>query len=120
MKAGERITEYITKTHDWRGELIKRIRELILEIKPDIEEDWKWNSPVWSYHGMVCSVGAFKKHVSLTFFKGSDLETQTDLFNSARDSKNTRSVIWKEHDPFKKDELEVLLKIAMEHNEKSG
>jgi hypothetical protein len=105
MSQSEKISEYIQKNKDWRGELIKQIRELILETTPAMEEEWKWNSPVWSHHGMVCSASAFKKHVSLTFFKGADLEDKTDLFNSPADSKSSRSIIWKEKDVLDRESL---------------
>ncbi len=116
MNASEKISEYIKKNHDWRGELIQKIRELIQETQPGIEEEWKWNSPVWSHHGMVCSAGAFKKHVSLTFFKGSELEKETSLFNSPADSKSTRSIILKEGDVLDNEALTQLLQLAVKKN----
>ena len=36
-------------------------------------EDWKWG-PNFNHNGMVCGFGAFKKHVSLIFFKGALLK----------------------------------------------
>lgn len=45
MTASEKIDNYIASTDDWRGSLIKEIRELIHETEPEITEDWKWNSP---------------------------------------------------------------------------
>lgn len=116
MSASQKISEYIQKNQDWRGRLMHDIRELILNTAPDIQEDWKWNSPVWAKNGMLCSVGAFKKHVSLTFFRGADLEKETHLFNSPADSKNTRSVIWKEKDDFDPDSLKTLLQQAISLN----
>jgi hypothetical protein len=116
MNATEKITEYIQKNTDWKGELVSEIRQVILETVPAIEEEWKWNSPVWAYQGLVCSVSAFKKHVSLTFFRGSELEEYTDLFNSPTGSKNTRSIIFKEGNTFNKPKLASLLKKAVQIN----
>jgi hypothetical protein len=116
MSASLKINEYIEKNPDWKGELIQQVRQLILKTEPTIQEEWKWNSPVWSSNGMVCSISAFKKHVSLTFFKGAELEKDTHLFNSPSDSKNTRSIIWKEGDDIESESLEALVKTAIEHN----
>jgi hypothetical protein len=116
MNAAEKISEYITRQQDWRGAMIGQIRELIHDVEPGIIEEWKWNSPVWSHHGMVCSAGAFKKHVSLTFFRGSTLEENTSLFNSSSDSKNTRSVQWKEGSDFDSEALRSLLTAAIHLN----
>jgi hypothetical protein len=65
---------------------------------------------------MACSAGAFKKHVSLTFFKGSDLEKDTQLFNSPSDAKSTRSIIWKEKDTLDHEALTILLQSAIDHD----
>jgi hypothetical protein len=116
MNSSEKISEYINKNQDWRGELILQIRELILETMPEIEEEWKWNSPVWTQNGMVCSAGAFKKHVSLTFFKGSVLEKKTSMFNSPADSKRTRSIIWKQGDVLDRAALIQLVQLAVKTN----
>jgi|SRR5690606_17409494 len=116
MNASQKITAYIDKNPDWKGELIQQIRALILKTNPEIQEEWKWNSPVWSLDGMVCSIGAFKKHVSLTFFKGADLEKETSLFNSPSESKNTRSIIWKENEQVHTEALKSLLQKAFQLN----
>ncbi len=119
MDASEKINEYILKHSDWKGELIQQIRDLIHITEPNIREEWKWNSPVWSLDGMVCSAGAFKKHVSLTFFRGSELEHDTNLFNSPPGSKNTRSVMWKENETLEQSALKALIKkaILLDQNE---
>lgn len=119
MEASQKITEYIQKYPDWKGDLIQQIRNLITRIEPAIQEEWKWGSPVWSLNGMICSIGAFKKHVSLTFFKGAEIENKTKLFDSPSDSKNTRSVIWKEGDELYPESLSALIKLAIRHNEQN-
>lgn len=116
MEAPQKFTEYIQKNPDWKGELMYQVRELILQTDSNIEEEWKWNSPVWSQNGMVCSISAFKKHVSLTFIKGAELEKETKLFNSPSESKNTRSIIWKEGDEIKTEQLKALIKSAILKN----
>lgn len=116
MEASQQITEYTQKFPDWRGNLIQQIRNLILKTEPGIQEEWKWKSPVWSLNGMICSISAFKKHVSLTFFNGAEIEHETELFNSPSDSKNTRSVIWQEGDELNPELLTALIKIAIRQN----
>jgi hypothetical protein len=115
MDAKEQISRYIDKNNDWKGSVINQIRELIMEIKPDILEEWKWNSPVWSYNGMVCSASAFKKHVSLTFFKGASLPNQS-LFNSDGGAKTSRSIIWKDNHEFDREALKNLIEDAIKEN----
>jgi len=119
MTAKEKIDEYINKTGDWRGDLISEFRELIHEIEPNIEEEWKWNSPVFSYNGkMVCSPGAFKTHVGLNFFNGAMIEDPNGLFNSGLESKKSRSINFKQEDKIDKEALKELLKAAINYSKK--
>jgi hypothetical protein len=116
MNASEQIDKYISGIADWRGEMIARLRQLVLEADPGIEEDWKWNSPVWSHNGNVCSASAFKKHVGLNFFHGASLEDLQSLFNSGLDSKNSRTIKYLEGDTIDEDALTDLIRSAMEYN----
>lgn len=115
MKAQEKIDEYIDKTDDWRGELIQSFRALIHDVEPEVEEEWKWNSPVWSYKGNLCSAGAFKKHVSFTFFNGASLEDD-GLFNSGTGSKNNRSLKLSKGDKLDLEATKRLIENAVDFN----
>jgi hypothetical protein len=68
------------------------LRELIHEADPDLTEEWKWNTAVWTHNGNVCAVGAFKDHIKLNFFKGASLPDPYGLFNSGLDAKASRSI----------------------------
>ena len=92
MNPSERIGEYIADLTDWRGELLAHLRKLILEADPNIIEEWKWGSPVWSRSGMICSGSAFKDHVKLNFFNGASLDDPHNLFNAGLDAKASRSI----------------------------
>jgi hypothetical protein len=53
MSPSEQITQKIASITDWRGPLLARLREIILEADPLLIEEWKWSSPVWSHQGLV-------------------------------------------------------------------
>ena len=40
--ASAKITERIQELGDWRGETLARLRQLIHDADPDIQEEWKW------------------------------------------------------------------------------
>jgi len=77
---------------DWRGETLARMRALILDADPHIVEEWKWDNPVWSRDGIICTGEAYKKVVKLTFAKGAALPDPSRLFNSSLTG-NTRRAI---------------------------
>jgi hypothetical protein len=92
MNASEHITHRISELSDWRGKLVARLRKLILAADPDIVEEWKWDTPVWSHQGNVVAVGAFQDHVKINFFKGASLPDPHGLFNAGFEAKATRAI----------------------------
>jgi hypothetical protein len=68
------------------------MRALILEADPEITEEWKWNNPVWSHHGIVCTGEAYTRVVKLTFARGASVPDPSRLFNSSLEG-NTRRAI---------------------------
>ena len=116
MNPSERIDQQITELADWRGQMIARLRKLILEADPDISEEWKWNTPVWSHQGLVCAVGAFKETVKMNFFQGAFLEDRHRLFNAGLDAKKMRSIDFREGDEVDEPALKDLIRTAVVHN----
>lgn len=80
LNASERITRTITELGGWRGKALARLRKVILDAAPDLTEEWKWGTAVWTNKGLVCSAGAFKDHVKINFFKGASLKDPKRLF----------------------------------------
>jgi uncharacterized protein YdeI (YjbR/CyaY-like superfamily) len=68
------------------------LRELILRWEPDLAESVKWGALCFSGYKRVCAVGAFKKHVSLVFFRGTELEDPAKLFHQGEGNTNIRTV----------------------------
>ena len=73
--ASQLITDHIAELGDWRGKFLARLRKLVLDADREIVEEWKWNTPVWTRAGLVCSAGAFKDHVKVNFFGGASLNS---------------------------------------------
>lgn len=110
------ITAQIADLGDWRGELLGRLRELILKAAPGITEEWKWGTGVWVQEGLVCGAGAFKDHVKLNFFKGASLEDPKGLFNAGLDAKATRAIDFHKEDKIDAPALRALVGSAVRYN----
>jgi len=117
MDPSERISERITELGDWRGEMLARLRRLVLEAAPGIAEEWKWDSPVWVHKGNVLSAGVFKNHLKLNFFKGAALADPQGLFNAGFEAKKTRSIDLHEGDAIDEGALQELIRAAVALNE---
>jgi hypothetical protein len=116
MNPSQLIDKQIADLGDWRGEMLARIRKLILDAAPGITEEWKWDTAVWSQRGLVCSVGAFKDHLKLNFFKGASLKDSKGLFNAGLDAKVTRAIDFSEGDHIRDAELKNLIRAAVACN----
>lgn len=119
MNASELIDNRIAELGDWRGEMIARIRKLVHEAAPEIVEEWKWDTPVWTHNGNVLAAGSFKDHVKINFFQGAALEDQR-LFNSGLEAKTTRTIDFHEHDKIDEAALKKLIRSAVEFNRKKS
>lgn len=116
MNSSDKITEYITSFDDWRGEMLKELRQLINETAPELTEDFKWNVPVWTHNGLVCAISAFKEHVKINFLKGAHLPVPQNMFNSGLDSKQHRSINFTKDDKLDKSALKQLIQAAATYN----
>jgi hypothetical protein len=114
--ASQRITSLISELGDWRGKVFARLREVVLDAAPDITEEWKWGTAVWTGKGLVCSAGAFKDHVKLNFFKGALLKDPKRLFNAGLDAKATRAIDFNEGDDIDASALKALIREAVAYN----
>jgi len=93
-----------------------RLRRVINEADPNLKEEWKWDTAVWTNKGNVCALGAFKDHVKINFFKGASLEDRQGLFNAGLDAKEPRSINLREGDPIDERALQDLIRAAVDHN----
>jgi hypothetical protein len=113
MNASERITSHIDSLADWRGTLLARLRRLIRAAGPDLIEQWKWSTPVWSGRGNVVAVGAFQDHVKINFFQGAALDDSKGLFNAGLEAKATRAIDLHEGDRLDEAAFKDLMRAAV-------
>jgi|SRR2546430_818805 len=116
MNPTERIDKQITELADWRGKMFVQLRKLIHEADPDITEEWKWETAVWSHQGLICALGAFKTTVKMNFFQGAFLEDPHNLFNAGLDAKKTRAIDFHNGDIIGESALKDLIRAAVAHN----
>jgi hypothetical protein len=117
MNASDQITRYIDGLAGWRGETVTTLRRLIRDAAPDVIEEWKWNTPVWSHNGNVVAVGAFQDHVKINFFKGASLADPQRLFNAGLDAKATRAIDIHETDRIDAFAMKSLIQAAVALND---
>ena len=116
LTPSQHIDRYINELSDWRGKMIARLRTLIREAAPELTEEWKWDTPVWSHKGNVVAAGVFRDHVKLNFFKGASLQDPQGLFNAGLDAKATRAIDIVEGEKIDEAALKDLVRAAISYN----
>jgi len=116
LTPSQHIDHYVKELSDWRGKMVARLRTLTLEAAPELTEEWKWDTPVWSHKGNVVAAGVFKDHVKLNFFKGASLKDPNGLFNAGLEAKTTRGIDIHEGEDINESALKDLVRAAVAHN----
>ena len=112
----------IRELGDWRGKMLAKVRDLILEADPEIVEEWKWvkptsaGVPVFSHGGIVCTGETYKNVVKMTFAKGAALKDPAGLFNSSLDGNVRRAIDIHEGDEIDEAALKDLIRAAVALN----
>ena len=114
--ASSKIDARIEELDDWRGETLSRVRALIRQADPDVVEEWKWNVPVWSHDGIICTGESYKSAVKLTFAKGASLDDPAGLFNSSLDGNTRRAIDLHEGDVLNARAFKALIRAALALN----
>lgn len=108
---------------DWRGELLARLRGIIMGADPEIIEEVKWRKasnpdgvPVWSLGGMICTGETYRDKVKLTFAQGASLDDPQKLFNASLDGGTRRAIDFHEGDNVDDAALKALVRNAVAFN----
>jgi hypothetical protein len=119
----ELIDEKLATLPDWRGAMLARLRRLIREADPGVEEAVKWRKPlnplgvpVWEHAGIICTGETYTDKVKLTFAKGASLDDPARLFNSSLDAGTRRAIDFHEGNMVDEDAFKALICSAVAFN----
>ena len=119
----EAIDAKIAGLDDLRGETLGRLRALIHEADPEVEETVKWAKaanplgvPVWEHAGIICTGEIYRDKVKLTFANGAALDDPAGLFNSSLDGTTRRAIDVREGETVDSEAFKALIREAMALN----
>jgi hypothetical protein len=107
------IDARIKELDGWRGKTLARLRAVLKQADPDVVEEWKWNVPVWSHDGIICTGETYKSAVKLTFARGAAVKDPAKLFNSSLEGNTRRAIDFREGDEIDADALKALIRAAV-------
>jgi hypothetical protein len=114
------IDQRIKELGDWRGEMLSRLRVMVKQADPDVVEEWKWENPVWSHDGLICTGEAYKNVVKMTFARGAALEDPAGLFNSSLEGNTRRAIDFHAGEKIDEKALKALIRAAVTLNASRG
>jgi hypothetical protein len=119
----EMIDAKIAGLGDWRGPTLARLRTLIHEADPEVEETVKWAKaanplgvPVWEHAGILCTGELYRDKVKLTFAQGASLDDPAGLFNASLDGNTRRAIDIPEGGTLDADAFKALIREAVALN----
>jgi len=119
----EAVDEKLRTLGDWRGALLARLRRLIHDADPNVEESVKWRKasnplgvPTWEHDGIICTGETYKDKIKLTFMYGASLDDPKKLFNSSLDGGTRRAIDFRENDSVDEAAFKALIREAVELN----
>jgi hypothetical protein len=123
VPAAERIDQRIAELGDWRGETLRRMRELILDADRDVVEEVKWvkpsspaGVPTWTHDGIICTGEVYKATVKLTFAHGASLDDPAGLFNASLGGGTRRAIDIHEGEEVDARAFKALVRAAVAFN----
>lgn len=113
------VDAIIQATPGARGATLAKLRDLIHEADPQIQEAAKWKKPSnplgsasFEHDGIVCVAGPLKGRVRLVFFDGSRLPDPKRLFNAQLNG-ISRAIDFPEGKPIDEPALKALVRAAV-------
>ena len=107
------IDARIEELGDWRGPMLSRLRTLIHDADPDVVEEWKWEVPVWSHDGIICTGETYKRAVKLTFAKGAAVPDPSGIFNSSLEGNTRRAIDFHDGAAIDEEAFKALVRAAV-------
>ena len=96
--------------------MLSRLHALIRQADPEVVEEWKWETPVWSHNGIICTGETYKSVVKMTFARGASLDDPSGLFNSSLEGRVRRAIDFREGDKVNEKVLKTLIRAAVALN----
>ncbi len=80
--------EWLELCPGFSAPLAEQVHDWILNWEPDLTESIKWNLLCLSGRKLICGLSACRRHLGITFFRGTELSDPKGLFSPA--GNNTR------------------------------
>lgn len=67
------VDAWLSERHHPLDDLLRAVRDIILDADPRVTESIKWKTPTFEYRGNIASFNPSKKLISLMFHRGAEI-----------------------------------------------
>jgi len=116
-----RVDAYLERLPEWQQAICRRLRALIHEADPEVEETIKRTvQPYFVDHGNVCALLAARDHVNLFLYDGAIVPDPAGIITGGHDNQTARTVAVRDLADVNEPALVAMLRQIVENNRAGG
>jgi hypothetical protein len=116
-----RVDDYIEHLPDWQQEICERVRELVHEADPEVEETVKRTvQPYFVLQGNVIALLAAKDHVNVFLYDGGITADPEGIITAGHDNKTARQISVHRSEPLNEPALLAMFREIIATNRAGG
>ena len=115
-----RVDSYLDPLPDWQREIFARVRDLVHEADPEVEETIKRTvQPYFVLNGNICAFLAAKDHVNV-FLYDPIAPDPAGIITGGHDNKTGRQISYRRGDPINEPALLAMFRAIIANNRAGG
>jgi hypothetical protein len=116
-----RVDAYLDPLPDWQREILGRVRDLIHEADPDVEETIKRTvQPYFVLQGNVCAFLAAKDHVNVFLYDGAMVPDPEGIITAGHDNQTGRMIAIHRGEPINERAMVTIFRHIIANNRAGG
>ncbi|MDQ6641561.1 MAG: DUF1801 domain-containing protein [Actinomycetota bacterium] len=116
-----RVDAYIEPLPGWQQEICHRVRDLVHESDPEVEETIKRTvQPYFVLQGNVCALLATKNHVNVFLYDGAIVPDPQGIITTGHENKTARQISIHEGEPINAPALLAMFREIIANNRAGG
>ena len=116
-----RVDAYLDKLPDWQQAILRKVRDLVHEADPEVEETIKrTDRPYFVLEGNICAFLAAKDHVNVFLYDGAIVPDPERIITAGHDNTTARTVGFKEGERINRRALLAMFRQIIANNRAGG
>jgi hypothetical protein len=116
-----RVDAYLDRLPDWQREICSRVRDLVHDADPEVEETIKRTvQPYFVLSGNICALLATKDHVNVFLYVGAIVPEPDGIITAGHDNKTARMIAIHRDDPINERALGAMFRQIIANNRAGG